>query len=96
MWKDVRNWEEYYEVSDSGIVRSKLTGKNIVEDTNSVGYKRVSFYRKNHNPPYERVFVHRLVAETFIPNPENLPEVNHKNLHKDDNSVGNLEWTTRL
>lgn len=50
------------------------------------GYKRVSL--TNH----KKYFVHRLVAETFIPNPDNLPQVNHKDENKLNNNVENLEW----
>ena len=95
IWKDVIGWENYYEVSDTGLVRNKITGKIIIGDINSAGYPRINFYNKNHNPQQERRFRHRVVAEAFIPNLENKPEINHKNHNKLDSSVKNLEWSTR-
>lgn len=66
-------------------------GKQIA-DYNSDGYRQVSLYRdgKKH-----RVSVHRLVAKAFIPNPDNLPEVNHIDEIRSNNKVTNLEWATR-
>lgn len=95
MWKDVEGWEGLYEVSDNAEVRNKLNGKLRAFDTNSVGYKRVTLYRKGHEPERERFLVHRLVAKHFVPNPDNLPEVNHKIPDTTKNESSNLEWTTR-
>lgn len=52
-------------------------------------------YNKQHNPSKQRFFRHRLVAEHFIDNPNNLPEVNHKDSDKSHNYKSNLEWVTR-
>ena len=96
MWKDIKGWEGLYEVSTEGEVRNKLTNHIIVGDYNSTGYKRVCLYNKNHNSSKQRFFIHRLVAETFIPNPDNLPEVNHiKIVIPPNNSIENLEWSNR-
>ncbi len=92
MWKDVPGWEQLYEVSDTGEVRNKETGRMITGDTNNMGYKRVTFYCGNHK---ERMFRHRLVAKMFVDNPHGYPEVNHINEDKSDNSADNLEWVTR-
>lgn len=67
----------------------------IVGDVNSAGYHRVCLYNKQHNPSKQRFFRHRLVAEHFIPNPDGLPEVNHKDCNIDHNYKSNLEWSTR-
>lgn len=91
MWLKVPNWEEY-EVDENGKVRNILTGNTIVGDINSAGYQRVCFYRGKSK---KRFFRHRLVAELFIDNPDNLPEVNHKDGNKNNNSVSNLEWSDR-
>lgn len=91
MWRKVPNWEEY-EVDEIGRVRNAPTRNIITGDVNSAGYQRVCFY---HNNKKQRFFRHRLVAELFIDNPYNLPEVNHKDGNKLNNSVENLEWCDR-
>lgn len=95
MWKDIKNWEDYYEVNEYGDVRNKRTKKLLKGDKNSIGYPRVCLYCKDHNPQKERFFRHRLVAEHFIPNNNNYPEVNHIDLDITNCFVGNLEWVTR-
>ena len=94
MWKDIVDeyWKDYYEVNEFGEVRNKITKKLIKGDLNSAGYHRVCLY---HAPYKKRFFRHRLVAEAFIPNPENLPEVNHIDEDKSNNAVSNLEWIDR-
>lgn len=96
MWKDINGWENLYEVNEVGNVRNKITNKLIVGDKNSSGYQRVCLYNKKHIPNKQRFFRHRLVAEHFLENPNNLPEVNHIDSNINNNSVDNLEWTTRL
>ena len=95
MWKDIKNWENIYQISDSGDVRNKITGNIIKGDINSSGYFRVCLYDKNHIPEKQRFFRHRLVAEHFIPNPFGYQEVNHKDHNLEHNYVSNLEWCTR-
>lgn len=95
MWKDIKDWEDYYEVNETGCVRNKQTKKLIVGDINSAGYYRVCLYNKKHNPQKQRAFRHRLVAQAFIDNPNNLPEVNHKDHDLSNNCILNLEWINR-
>ena len=87
-WKPIKDYN--YEVSSFGKVRNKETKKILsVFDVNREGYLRVILF-KNHKR--KRFFIHRLVAEAFIPNPENKPQVNHKNGNKQNNNLRNLEW----
>lgn len=67
----------------------------IVGDKNSEGYSRVCLYNKNHQPSKQRFFRHRLVAEHFLENPNNLPEVNHIDTNLDHNYANNLEWVNK-
>lgn len=92
MWKDIPEWELYYQINENGEVRNKITKKYIKGDINSSGYCRICLYHKNIK---KKFFRHRLVAQLFIPNPNNLPEVNHKDGNKLNNNLNNLEWSTR-
>lgn len=98
----VVGYEGLYTINQSGIVKSvrrTVKGRNgffggHVKATviNKYGYEQVSLYRECRQ---KNLLVHRLVAITFIPNPKNLPEVNHKDLDKSNNKVSNLEWVSR-
>ena len=67
--------------------------KEISQRKNKDGYMQITVGKDDHRSQYR---VHRMVAEAFIPNPNNLPEVNHKNFIRDDNRVENLEWSTHV
>ena len=82
-----------YTISEDGEIRNSK-GKIIKGEISNTGYRRVSL--SNNDVKHKKMSVHRLVAETYIPNPHNYPEVNHKNENKLDNRVDNLEWCSTL
>lgn len=96
IWKPIRGYEGFYEVSSLGNVRSlkraTTNGKVLKQGRRPNEYLKVTLCKNNN---HKTRAVHRLVAEAFIPNPNNLPEVNHKDGNKRNNSVENLEWVTR-
>ena len=107
IWKNIEGYEGLYQVSNEGRVKSlernyntKLKHKTIVvhkqesikkANDNGKGYLTVLLYK---NGKEKRYLVHQLVAQAFIPNPNNYPIINHKNEEKTDNRVENLEWCT--
>lgn len=82
-----------YNIDRNGIVKNRK-GRVIKPEISNTGYERVSL--SNEDIKHKKMSVHRLVAETFIPNPRKLPQVNHINENKTDNRVDNLEWSTPL
>lgn len=95
-WKDIQGYEGIYMISNLGNVKGFKYKTGFKEhllkpmhDKN--GYCKVSLYK---NRKMRMVSIHRLVAEAFIPNLENKPQVNHIDGDKDNNSVYNLEWCT--
>jgi hypothetical protein len=96
-WKKVKNYPERYFVSYSGFVRSRTVlypfprYKYLGQQKSVHGYKQVGLSKSGMQKTFG---VHRIVAQTFIPNPNRYLCVNHKNGVKTDNSVNNLEWCT--
>ena len=94
VWKDIVGYEGLYQVSDKGRVRSLKFGKERIlrSRRDGCGYLQVILCKNGEMKTFR---IHRIVAQAFILNPNNLPEVNHKDENKINNSVENLEWCDR-
>ena len=105
IWKDIEGYTGIYQVSNLGRVRSldrDVVGKNGVTQHYKAGFKtqrqdkdgylRVSLSKRGKSKGFG---VHRLVAQAFIPNPDNLPQVNHRDENPSNNKADNLEWCTQ-
>lgn len=105
-WRDIKGYEGIYQVSNEGRIKSleryvngngrnqcqKLIKEKILNGTVCpYGYLAVTLHDENGQKQYK---IHRLVAETFIPNPENKPQIDHINTITNDNRVSNLRWCT--
>lgn len=88
----VPGYEGLYEISNLGNVKSLRSGRLMKKSKNNVGYEMLTLTKDKTQTTY---LIHRLVAITFIPNPLGLPEINHKDEVKTNNSVENLEWCSR-
>ena len=93
-WKAISGYEGLYEVSDLGRVKSLKYGKERILKPGSGGdgYLNVALCKDGH---VKGKLIHRLVAEAFIPNPNNLETINHKDEVKTNNTVSNLEWMSQ-
>ena len=92
IWKDIKGYEGKYQVSSEGRIWSIGRQKVLKPQTDRHGYKHVTLIAKNGKKVTE--LIHRLVALTFLPNEDNLPQVDHINEDKSDNRVCNLRWVT--
>ena len=89
IWKDIKDYPNY-QVSNLGNVKNIKTNKILKPFNTSNEYLKVALSK---NGISKQFFIHRIVAKAFIPNPNNLPEVNHiKEFEKTNNKVDNLEW----
>lgn len=90
IWRDIPDYPNY-QVSNLGNVRNVKFGRIIKPSMTNKGYLRVCLWGNGESKNYR---VHRLVAQAFIPNPNNYPEINHKDKNRQNNYVNNLEWCT--
>lgn len=104
MWEPIKGYEGLYEVSDKGLVRSLdrivpcgkgrvhgCKGRILTGKSNGKGYLFVALAK---NGKLKKHYIHRIVAEAFVENPDNFPIVNHKDENPANNEAGNLEWCT--
>lgn len=100
VWRDVVGYEGLYKISNKGKVYSvarkdtigrKRAGLILKPKFHAEGYLRVTLYK---NGTRKHKMIHRLVLEAFVENPNNYPEVNHRDENKNNNCVENLEWCT--
>lgn len=89
--KDIKDYEGLYGISSCGRVWSYRSKRFLKPAKDRYGYLIVSLYKDKTR---KNVKVHRLVAEAYIPNPNNLPQVDHIDNNKEHNYVGNLQWMT--
>lgn len=105
IWRDINGYEGLYSVSDCGKVKSMARKTNnqfcrneiiLSPSDDGYGYNQVVLCKKVEGIKRKKVFkVHRLVANAFVPNPDNKPIVNHKDWDTKNNSVDNLNWMTQ-
>ena len=96
IWKDIVDYENLYQISNYGNVKSlnyRRIGKEhlLKQTTNNDGYKLIMLYKNGRGKMFS---IHRLVAQTFIPNVLNKKEINHIDRDKTNNCANNLEWCT--
>lgn len=93
MWEDVIGFEGLYKVNENGQVMSCKTGRIKATKKNNRDYTQIHLYKDGHD---HMKLVHRVVADAFIPNPNQYKQINHKDEDKNNNHVSNLEWCTNL
>ena len=98
IWKDISGYEGVYQISNLGRVKSLKNTKGNPKETikkpmlKENGYLQVDLYKKTKK---KKFYIHRLVAMAFIPNPDNLPEVDHVDTNRTNNTVENLRWVDK-
>ena len=95
IWRDIEGYEGLYQISNKGNVKSLYNGSERIlkPRDNGRGYYKIELYNDGVRKYFK---LHRLVAQAFIPNPHNLPEINHRDENKKNNCVENLEWIRHI
>ena len=92
IWKNIEGYEGKYQVSNLGQVKSMIGQEKVLHPKkHRNGYLQIGLHKDKKR---KTMYIHRLVAQAFIPNPENLQQVNHKDENPSNNSMDNLEWCT--
>jgi hypothetical protein len=91
-YKFIPQYENRYSIDENGNVFSHVSGRILKPQKNHRGYLMVDLYK---NGKAKKGIIHRLVAITYIPNPQNLPEIDHIDTNRQNNNVNNLKWCTR-
>lgn len=87
--KDIKGYEGLYAITEDGQIWSYKSKKFLIPNYDANGYLKINLFKDRKN---KSCTIHRLVAETYIPNPNNLSQVNHKDENKTNNHINNLEW----
>ena len=93
IWKNIEGYEGKYQVSNLGQVKSMIGQEKVLHPKkHRNGHLQIGLHKDKKRTT---MYIHRLVAQAFIPNPDNLPCVNHKDENPNNNNVDNLEWCTQ-
>lgn len=90
VWKEIKGYEGLYKISNLGNIKNRYN-RYLKNRCDKGGYQKITLRKNSISKTY---YVHRLVAMAFIPNPEDKPQINHKNEIRDCNRADNLEWCT--
>jgi len=90
-WRDIPGYEGFYQASNKGRIKSRKTGKILKPSITCYGYSQVTLCKNRNKKNFRNG---RLIAKVFIPNPDDKPQINHKNGIKTNDYTKNLEWVT--